>query len=168
MNYGGGGGGGGRGLGLGGGSHRSWFAYVRSGDEHPQVTSQLMRRVFTYARPYWKPITGMLVAILISTGLTLLTPLIFRNMIDQVIPAGDVHRLILLALALLIIPVLNGVIGVFQRQWNAIVGEGVIFDLPRGFILASSAHEFAILYEHQDRRVDEPPQQRRGRRAGCH
>ena len=39
----------------------------------------------------------MLVAILISTGLTLLTPLIFRNMIDQVIPAGDVHRLILLA-----------------------------------------------------------------------
>ena len=88
-----------------------------------------MRRVFTYARPYWKPITGMLIAILISTGLTLLTPLIFRNMIDQVIPAGDVHRLILLALALLIIPVLNGVIGVFQRQWNAMVGEGVIFDL---------------------------------------
>ncbi len=129
MNYGGGGGGGGRGLGVGNSSHRSWFAYVRSGDEHPQVTSQLMRRVFTYARPYWKPITGMLIAILISTGLTLLTPLIFRNMIDQVIPAGDVHRLILLALALLIIPVLNGVIGVFQRQWNAIVGEGVIFDL---------------------------------------
>src|SRR5271157_4752584 len=130
MNYGGGGGGGGgRGLGVGNSSHRSWFAYVRSGDEHPQVTSQLMRRVFTYARPYWKPITGMLIAILISTGLTLLTPLIFRNMIDQVIPAGDVHQLILLALALLIIPVLNGVIGVFQRQWNAIVGEGVIFDL---------------------------------------
>jgi ATP-binding cassette, subfamily B, bacterial len=130
MNYGGGGGGGGgRGLGVGNSSHRSWFAYVRSGDEHPQVTSQLMKRVFTYARPYWKPITGMLVAILISTGLTLLTPLIFRNMIDQVIPAGDVHRLILLALALLIIPVLNGVIGVFQRQWNAVVGEGVIFDL---------------------------------------
>ncbi len=129
MNYGGGGGGGGRGLGLGGGSHRSWFAYVRSGDEHPQMTGQLLRRVFSYARPYWRETIGMLVAILISTGLTLLTPLIFRNMIDQVIPAGDVHRLILLALALLIIPVLNGVIGVAQRQWNAIVGEGVIFDL---------------------------------------
>ncbi len=129
MNYGGGGGGGGRGLGLGGGSHRSWFAYVRSGDEHPQMTGQLLRRVFAYARPYWRETIGMLVAILLSTGLTLLTPLIFRNMIDQVIPAGDVHRLILLALALLIIPVLNGVIGVAQRQWNAIVGEGVIFDL---------------------------------------
>ena len=50
MNY--GGGGGGRGLGLGGGSHRSWFAYVRSGDEHPQMTGQLLRRVFSYARPY--------------------------------------------------------------------------------------------------------------------
>jgi ATP-binding cassette, subfamily B, bacterial len=128
MNF-GGGGGGGRGLGLGGGSHRGWFAYVRSGDEHPQMTGQLMRRVFSYARPYWRETIGMLVAILISTGLTLLTPLIFRNMIDQVIPAGDIHRLILLAIALLIIPVLNGVIGVAQRQWNAIVGEGVIFDL---------------------------------------
>ena len=79
-------------------------------------------------------------------------------MIDQVIPAGDVHRLILLALALLIIPVLNGVIGVAQRQWNAIVGEGVIFDLPRGFVLTVATHEPALLYEHQDRRVDEPPQ----------
>ncbi|HVN16573.1 MAG TPA: ABC transporter ATP-binding protein [Anaerolineales bacterium] len=122
--------GGGRGLGLGlDRSRRSWATFIRSGDEHPQMDRQLLRRVLAYSRPYLKEIIGMLVMILLSTGLTLLTPLIFRNMIDQVIPAGDVHRLIWLALALLAIPVLNGVIGVIQRQLNAVVGEGVIFDL---------------------------------------
>ena len=35
----------------------------------------------------------------------------------------------MLALALLIVPILNGGIGVIQRQLNSVVGEGVIFDL---------------------------------------
>jgi len=71
----------------------------------------------------------MLVTILLTTGLSLLTPLIFRNMIDVVIPAKDVQRLILLALALLAIPAVTGGINVVQRRLNATVGEGVIYDL---------------------------------------
>ncbi|MFN8461861.1 MAG: hypothetical protein U0X93_08855 [Anaerolineales bacterium] len=46
-------------------------------------------RVLTYARGYWWNIAGMLVTILLTTGLSLLTPLIFRNMIDVVIPAKE-------------------------------------------------------------------------------
>jgi ATP-binding cassette subfamily B protein len=46
-----------------------------------------------------------------------------------VIPAKDLAGLAWLALALLIIPVLNGLVGVVQRQLNAQVGEGVIYDL---------------------------------------
>jgi ATP-binding cassette subfamily B protein len=106
-----------------------WFAYVRSGDEKPRVTRELLLRVFSYARGYWWHIAGMLVTILVTTGLSLLTPLIFRNMIDVVIPARDTQRLILLAVALLLIPAVTGVINVFQRRLNATVGEGVIFDL---------------------------------------
>jgi ATP-binding cassette subfamily B protein len=106
-----------------------WFTYMRSGDEKPQVTRQLLLRVLTYARGYWWHIAGMLVTILLTTGLSLLTPLIFRNMIDVVIPARDVNRLIWLALSLLMIPALTGLINVFQRRLNATVGEGVIYDL---------------------------------------
>jgi len=84
-----------------------WFQYMRSGDEKPKVTRQLLLRVLTYARGYWWNIAGMLVTILLTTGLSLLTPLIFRNMIDVVIPAKDVNRLILLALSLLMIPALT-------------------------------------------------------------
>ncbi len=106
-----------------------WFSYMRSGDEKPKVTKQLLLRVLSYARGYWWHIAGMLVTILITTGLSLLTPLIFRNMIDVVIPAKDVNRLVWLGVALLAIPALTGVVNVFQRRLNSSVGEGVIYDL---------------------------------------
>src|SRR5689334_1572748 len=103
-----------------------WFMYMRSGDEKPKVTRDLLLRVLSYARGYWWHIAGMLVTILLTTGLSLLTPLIFRNMIDVVLPAKDIHRLILLAVALLAIPAVSGVVNVIQRRLNATVGEGVI------------------------------------------
>jgi ATP-binding cassette subfamily B protein len=106
-----------------------WFMYMRSGDEKPKVTRDLLLRVLSYARGYWWHITGMLVTILLTTGLSLLTPLIFRNMIDVVIPAKDTQRLILLGVALLSIPAVTGGINVIQRRLNATVGEGVIYDL---------------------------------------
>jgi ATP-binding cassette, subfamily B, bacterial len=106
-----------------------WFMYMRSGDEKPKVTRELLLRVLAYARGYWWHIAGMLVTILLTTGLSLLTPLIFRNMIDVVIPAKDTHRLILLGVALLAIPAVTGGINVIQRRLNATVGEGVIYDL---------------------------------------
>ncbi len=107
----------------------SWGAYMRSGDEKPKVTRELLLRVLNYARPYWSQIIGMLVMILISTGLSLITPLIFRQMIDKVLPSKDLHSLLLLAIALLFVPILNGVTSVIQRRLNVQVGEGVIYDL---------------------------------------
>jgi ATP-binding cassette subfamily B protein len=106
-----------------------WFQYMRSGDEKPKVTRQLLLRVLSYARDYWWHIAGMLVTILLTTVLSLLTPLIFRNMIDVVIPAKDTQRLIWLGVALLAIPAIEGGINVIQRRLNATVGEGVIYDL---------------------------------------
>ncbi len=107
-----------------------WFAYVRSGDEKPQkVTKELLLRILAYARPYWGHIAGMLVMILLSTGLGLVSPLIFRHLIDTVLPTKDLDQLTMLALALLFVPILSGAIGVIQRRLNASVGEGVIYDL---------------------------------------
>ncbi|MGD0806189.1 MAG: ABC transporter ATP-binding protein [Anaerolineales bacterium] len=102
---------------------------MRSDETKPQLTRKLLLRVLSYARAYRWQIAGMLVMILLTTGLTLLTPLIFRRMIDVVIPKGDLKGLVLLALALLLIPVFQGLVGVLQRRWNAEVGEGVIYDL---------------------------------------
>ena len=106
-----------------------WFSYMRSSDQKPKVTRELLLRVLAYARPYWNQIGGMLVMILLGTGVSLVSPLIFRTMIDQVLPQKDMGRLVILAIALLLLPIFSGLIGVIQRRLNAAVGEGVIFDL---------------------------------------
>jgi ATP-binding cassette subfamily B protein len=106
-----------------------WWSYFRSGDEKPKVTWQLLKRVMQYSQPYRWMISAMLVLILASTGLTLLTPLILRQLIDTTIPQGQVNQLVILSLALLVIPVLGGMINVVQRRLNSQVGEGVIYDL---------------------------------------
>jgi ATP-binding cassette subfamily B protein len=106
-----------------------WFAYMRSGDEKPRVTRQLLVRVLKHAGPYRWHIAGMLLMILLSTGLSLVSPLIFRQLIDQILPSKDLQRLVIYAVALLFIPLLNGGISVIQRRLNAAVGEGVIYDL---------------------------------------
>ena len=106
-----------------------WHAFMHASDEKPRVTWALLRRVMAHSRPYRWHIVGMLIVILLSTGLNLLTPLILRDLIDHTIPAGDIPRLVWLAFALLLIPAFNGVLMVIQRGLNARVGEGVIYDL---------------------------------------
>jgi len=107
-----------------------FFHSIRSGDSKPQkITRELLLRVLAYARPYWGHLSGMLVTILISSGLSLVSPLIFRNLIDQVLPQKNMDGLWLFALALLLLPILNGGVGVIQRRLNSMVGEGVIYDL---------------------------------------
>jgi ATP-binding cassette subfamily B protein len=98
-----------------------WFGYVRNGrnsdePQKPQVTWSLLKRVLTYALPYRLLIVALLITILITTGLGLLTPLIFRDLIDNALPNENVSRLNLLALALIAIPVVTGAIRVIQRR----------------------------------------------------
>ncbi len=106
-----------------------WWSYLSSTDEKPKLTWNLMKRVLGYSRPYRWQIIGMLLLILVNTGLTLLTPLILRQLIDVTIPEKDIQQLVFLALGLLLIPSLGGLINVFQRRLNARIGEGVIYDL---------------------------------------
>ena len=102
---------------------------VNAPDTKPKITLALLKRVLKYAKPYRWLITGLLLLILVQTGVGLLMPLILRDLIDKTIPSGNVPRLIWLALAMLAIPTLNGAINVTQRQLSSRVGEGVIFDL---------------------------------------
>ncbi|MBK8823312.1 MAG: ABC transporter ATP-binding protein [Anaerolineales bacterium] len=109
--------------------HRAMFTSMRQGDEKPKVTRELLLRVLTYAKPYWWHIAGMLLTILASSALSVFTPLIFRQLIDTILPNKDVNKLVIFALALLLVPLLNGGISVIQRKLNVTVGEGVIYDL---------------------------------------
>jgi ATP-binding cassette subfamily B protein len=108
-----------------------WWSFLRYDESkgRPQVTRQLLLRVLGYARPYWRSLSLVLVAIVVIALLGLVPPLLIRDLIDNVLPNEDNARLNLLALGMIGIPVVSGLIGVGQRYLGARVGEGIIFDL---------------------------------------
>ena len=111
-----------------GGGWRSFLRFDES-EGRPRVDRKLLGRVLAYARPYWAFVLLILVAMAITSLLGLIPPLLYRELIDNVLPTGDFRRLNLLALAMIGIPLLSGLIGVGQRYLGARMGEGIIFDL---------------------------------------
>ena len=108
-----------------------WWGYVRHDPDRdkPQVSMALLRRVARYARPYRGRIAIMLVTIIGISSLSVIPPLLYRNLLDVAIPQRDLGRLNWLALGMIAVPVITGLLGVLQRYLGSKVGEGVIFDL---------------------------------------
>jgi ATP-binding cassette subfamily B protein len=108
-----------------------WWSFI-SFDEsqgRPTVDRALLRRVFAYARPYWGALALLLAVIGLISLIELVPPLLYRELIDRVLPSGDTGRLNLLALGMVGIPLLSGLLGIAERYLGARVGEGIIFDL---------------------------------------
>lgn len=110
----------------------NWWRYItfdESNKQRPIMDRALLRRVFRYARPYIGAIVIVLVTITLSSLLGLLPPLIYRELIDKVLPSGDLRLLNLLAIGLFAAPLFSGLLGVLQRRYSARAGEGIIYDL---------------------------------------
>jgi ATP-binding cassette subfamily B protein len=115
-------------MGMRGGNCHSFLRYDEEQDR-PEVSVALLKRVAVYARPYWKGVAVILVVILCTSLLGLIPPLLIRDIIDRALPEKDILRLNLLAIGMILIPLINGIIGVAQRYASANIGEGIIFDL---------------------------------------
>ncbi len=111
--------------------HGNWWQYISHDPQkdRPRVTRQLLGRVFHYARGYWRAVTVSLLIIALVSLIELIPPLLYRELIDNVLPNQQWGRLNLLALAMITIPVASGLLGVAQRYFNSRVGEGIIYDL---------------------------------------
>ncbi len=110
-----------------------WWRYI-SYDESKgkaNVDRALLRRIFTYAKPYIGVVAVVLATIVATSLVELLPPLLYRNLIDDVLPARDFARLNVLAAAMLAIPIVRGLLNVLQRYFNARASEGIIYDLRR-------------------------------------
>lgn len=115
----------------GGGGGSGWWSYIRYDEDkdRPTVSRQLLQRVADYARPYWLKTIGLLLTIFVISLVSLISPLLYRDLIDNALPNGNVTRLNWLALGMIAIPIVNGIIGVWQRLLSSQIGEGLINDL---------------------------------------
>ena len=110
-----------------------WGAFIRYDEEQdrPEVSRALLRRVAGYAQPYWRGVVIILATMLGISILSLLPPLLIRDLLDRALPDRNFTRLNLLALGMIAVPLINGLLGVAQRYASASIGEGIIFDLRR-------------------------------------
>jgi ATP-binding cassette subfamily B protein len=110
---------------------RGWRAFITHDEEaeRPGITRDLLRRVWSFARPYRWRVAVLLLTILVISALGLVSPLLYRDLLDNTLPNGDWARLNWLALAMIALPALGGLVGIWQRRLNAQIGEGVIYDL---------------------------------------
>lgn len=110
-----------------------WWSYVKYDEEQdrPSLDWALLRRVLGYARPYRLKLTLVLATIVVISSLSLVPPLLMRALIDRAIPSGDLGLVTLLGLAMVAVPLVNGVIGVVQRWASSSMGQGIIHDLRR-------------------------------------
>lgn len=108
-----------------------WWSLIREDQTKgkAKVDRDLIRRVLGYSKPYWRYITIVLLGIVSISLLELIPPLLFRRLIDVVIPEKDFRQLTILALGMIGIPLLSGLIGIGERYFSARAGEGIIFDL---------------------------------------
>lgn len=108
-----------------------WWGLTRTSAASTKVSHALLVRVAAFARPYAWRIALAFLAILAVSFINLVTPLLFRDLIDNALPNKDWARLNWLALGMVGIPLLSGFIGVSQRWLTARVGEGIIADLRK-------------------------------------
>jgi ATP-binding cassette subfamily B protein len=108
-----------------------WWTYIRYDQERdrPKISWALLRRVWGYAKPYQRKVLGLLATIFAITGLSLIPPLLYRDLIDNAIMNKDTSRLNWLALGMVGVPILSAAIGFLQRYLSATIGEGLIADL---------------------------------------
>ena len=108
----------------------NWWAFIEYDSKNkPKVTRTLLQRVWTFAHPYQPKIILLLMTIGLISTLSTLTPLFMRDLLDYALPNRNVGRLNWLAIGMIAVPVLNGLIGVWQRQLSAYIGEALIRDL---------------------------------------
>ena len=69
-----------------------WWSYIRYDEERdrPQLSWSLLKRVWGYATPYRLKTVGLLITIFVITGLSLIPPLLYRDLIDNALPNQDV------------------------------------------------------------------------------
>jgi len=111
--------------GMGGGM----AAYVEEQKKRGRKTdARTLRRVAQAFVPYKLQVVLVLIAIILTTVLGLVNPLMIRFIFDDAIGKRNLNLLLILVGIMFIMPVITGIIGVGQTYLNNVVGQRVMRD----------------------------------------
>jgi len=107
---------------------------VRGFRMDPSITKQKLkpgtvRRIATYARPYRWHLAVFLLATAVDAVITVVNPLLLREIIDRGILARNDRIVILIAIAVAAVAIFDAGLSFVIRWFSARIGEGLIYDL---------------------------------------
>jgi ATP-binding cassette, subfamily B, bacterial len=107
---------------------------VRGFRMDPSVTKQKLkpgtiRRIAGYARPYRWQLTLYLIATSLDAVITVVNPLLLRELIDRGIIGKDMGVVIGVAATVAGVTIFDALLGVINRYFSSRIGEGLIYDL---------------------------------------
>ena len=76
-------------------------------------------------RAHWHLIAGIIALVIVSTGVSLVSPLLVKRLIDEAIPAADVALIVPLLIGIIAFPLLTMALGAVQNYLRASIGEAV-------------------------------------------
>jgi ATP-binding cassette, subfamily B, bacterial len=95
----------------------------------PAVRRANFRRIVRLFRPYRRRLALVSALIVVSAGIGVVSPFLLREVLDVAIPEEDVGLLTALVAGMVAIPIVTGVIGVWQTLLSNQVGQSVMHDL---------------------------------------
>ncbi|HEY9183628.1 MAG TPA: ABC transporter ATP-binding protein, partial [Gammaproteobacteria bacterium] len=104
---------------------------LASADLRP-VERAMLSRIVAFLAPYRTQAALVLVAIAVSSVLSLTPALLVKRVVDDAIPQGDLALLFLLCVGMIIGPLLAGLVQVGQKYIATWIGERVMLDLRVG------------------------------------
>ena len=112
--------------GMGGGG---MSAYLEEQKRRGRKTdAQTVRRVAISFKPYKLQVVLVLIAILLTTGLGVVNPLLIQRIFDDTIVKKNLPLLIIYVSVMIITPIISGLIGVYQTYLNNSIGQNVMRD----------------------------------------
>ena len=119
---------GGRGPGLNG-HLRGAYLSEEEKENQPKVTPELLRRVFSYLKPYTKQLILVLICIAASSFMTLMPSILTGKIIDEGLIKQDLKALVFYIVMSLAVTFLANLIGVAESYINTWIAQHITFDM---------------------------------------
>ncbi len=97
--------------------------------ERPKITKELVLRIFSYFKPYRLKIAVMLIAVIFTSLLGLVSPILTKYIIDVALPQGSVRLLVTYILLSFSALIVQNLISVGQSYMNILISKSIVRDL---------------------------------------
>lgn len=113
--------------------HVGWMALRSLSSDQSVKSAKLkpgtLKRIFVYAIPYKSTFILLLFCLIADALLTIATPLLLRDLIDNGVIPKDRTVVTTMAIAVAVLALLTAAINIVVRWISAKIGEGLIYDL---------------------------------------